>query len=189
MRSSVRWLAQDATEPQQLWRIYGDTGFVSDAATLKTVSSEVVRIASAPRGLGARNTNAAARLSAHTRYSIGRFYDGYRRAYTIASSLRLNEKFNASLGLQVNDISLPTGSFVSKLLTTRVNYNFNTNMFFNALVQYNSDSRQWTSNLRFNIIHRPLSDFFLVYNERRDERTGTLLGRAVIAKLTYLMAF
>jgi len=82
-----------------------------------------------------------------------------------------------------------TGAFVSKLLTTRVNYNFNTKMFVNALVQYNSDNRQWTSNLRFNIIHRPLSDFFLVYNERRDERTGEMLSRAVIAKMTYLVAF
>ena len=135
------------------------------------------------------NTNAAARVSVNTRYAIGPFYDGYRRAYTVSPSLRLNEKFNASVGLQINDISMPAGGFVSKLLSTRVNYNFNTRMFFNALVQYNSDTRQWTSNLRFNIIHRPLSDFFLVYNERRDERTGALLSRAVIAKLTYLMAF
>jgi len=41
----------------------------------------------------------------------------------------------------------------------------------------------------FNIIHRPLSDFFLVYNERRDERAGDLLNRALVAKFTYLVAF
>jgi len=62
-------------------------------------------------------------------------------------------------------------------------------MFANALVQYNTDNRQWTSNLRFNIIHRPLSDIFLVYNERRDDRTGLMLSRAVIAKMTYMVAF
>jgi hypothetical protein len=135
------------------------------------------------------NTNAAARLSLNSRYAIGPFYDGYRRAYTLSPTLRLNENFNASVGLQINDVSVPDGAFVSKLLTTRVNYNFTTSVFFNALVQYNSDTRQWTSNLRFNIIHRPLSDFFLVYNDRRDERSGTLLNRAVIAKLTYLVAF
>ena len=61
-------------------------------------------------------------------------------------------------------------------------------MFVNALLQYNTDSRQWSSNLRFNIIHRPLSDFFLVYNERRDERTDRI-DRAFIAKMTYLFAF
>jgi hypothetical protein len=77
----------------------------------------------------------------------------------------------------------------STLVTGRANYNFNTKMFLNALVQYNSDSQQWSSNLRLNIIHRPLSDFFLVYNERRDERAGDLLNRALVAKFTYLVAF
>ena len=39
------------------------------------------------------------------------------------------------------------------------------------------------------VIHRPLSDFFLVYNERRLDGAGDLIDRAVIAKMTYLMAF
>ena len=135
------------------------------------------------------NTNASARISFSNRYSVGRFYDGYRRGYTFGPFLRLNKNFNASVNLQLNDIELSTGAFVSKLLTTRLNYNLNTKMFVNALLQYNSDSRQWSSNLRFNVIHRPLSDFFLVYNERRDDRTGDRIDRALIAKLTYLMAF
>jgi hypothetical protein len=135
------------------------------------------------------NTNNSARVSFNNQYGLGRFYDGYRRRYIFGPAVRINENLNASVNLQINDITLSTGSFVSKLVTTRVNYNFNTKMFFNALVQYNSDNRQWSSNLRFNIIHRPLSDFFLVYNERRDDRTGTLLNRAVIAKMTYMVAF
>jgi hypothetical protein len=142
-----------------------------------------------PDYFGFWRTNEAARVSMVTRANIGPFYDGYRRSFTLGPVVRLNENFNAAVNLQVNDISLSTGSFVTKLLTTRVNYNFNTKMFFNALVQYNSDNHQWTSNLRFNIIHRPLSDVYLVYNERRDERSGILLSRAVIAKMTYLMAF
>jgi hypothetical protein len=134
-------------------------------------------------------TNESATISLNTRYATGSFYDGYRRNVSVGPSIRLNEKLNASVNLQLNDIELSTGAFLSKLLTTRVNYNFNTKMFFNALVQYNSDNHQWTSNLRFNVIHRPLSDFFLVYNERRDERTGQMLTRAVIAKMTYMVAF
>jgi hypothetical protein len=34
-----------------------------------------------------------------------------------------------------------------------------------------------------------LSDIYLVHNERRDSRSGDLISRAVIAKMTYLMAF
>ena len=59
----------------------------------------------------------------------------------------------------------------------------------NALLQYNTDARQWSSNVRLNIIHRPLSDIFLVYNERRDSRIGRMIDRALIAKMTYLIAF
>jgi uncharacterized protein DUF5916/cellulose/xylan binding protein with CBM9 domain len=135
------------------------------------------------------NTNSAARVSLNSRYSIGPFYDGYRRAYTLGPAVRLNENFNVAFNVQINDITLSTGDFVSTLVAGRVNYNFNTKVFFNALLQYNTDSQQWSSNLRFNIIHRPLSDFFLVYNERRDERTSALIDRALIAKVTYLMAF
>ena len=134
-------------------------------------------------------TNSADRLSFSNRYSQGDFYGGYRRAYNVGPTFRANEHFNTSLSLQVQDISLPTGDFISTLVTSRVNYNFNTRMFVNALLQYNTDSRQWSSNMRFNVIHRPLSDFFFVYNERRDERSGDLIDRSVVAKMTYLMAF
>jgi hypothetical protein len=133
-------------------------------------------------------TNSAARFSLETRYSIGDFYDGDRRGYTIGPAVRVNEHFNASVNLQINDIEVSNGAFVSKLVSSRVNYNFNTKMFINALLQYNTDSRQLSSNLRFNIIHRPLSDIFLVYNERHDERTDRI-DRAFIAKMTYLFAF
>jgi hypothetical protein len=34
-----------------------------------------------------------------------------------------------------------------------------------------------------------LSDIYLVYNERHDSRSGALISRAVIAKMTYLLAF
>lgn len=135
------------------------------------------------------NSNNAAKVSWSLRYSTGDFYDGHRRGYTVGPNLRLSEKFNASVNLQINDIDLAAGSYISKLLASRVNYNFNTRMFLNALVQYNTDTRQVSSNLRFNFIHRPLSDFFLVYNERRIDGSGDLIDRAVIAKMTYLVAF
>ena len=102
--------------------------------------------------------------------------------------MRPNERLNASLNLHINDIDLPGVSYVSTLATARVNYSFSTSMFLNALLQYNTDTKQLSSNVRFNIIHRPLSDVFLVYNERRDERTGTRIDRAIVAKLTYMLA-
>ena len=135
------------------------------------------------------NTNAAAPFSMNLRYGNGEFYDGYRRNYTIGGTFRMNEHLNVSLSDQINDIDLPSGAFVTHLVTGRVNYYFNTKVFVNALVQYNTDTNQWSSNVRLDIIHRPLSDIYLVYNERHDSRSGALISRAVIAKMTYLFAF
>ena len=61
-------------------------------------------------------------------------------------------------------------------------------MFLNALIQYNSTVREVESDIRFNYIYKPLSDFFLVYNERRTT-TGEVTERALIAKVTYLFDF
>jgi hypothetical protein len=61
-------------------------------------------------------------------------------------------------------------------------------MFLNSLIQYNSDTREVSSNLRFHFIYRPLSDFFLVFNERRSAN-GDVADRALVAKFTYILAF
>ena len=134
-------------------------------------------------------TNPAAPLSVNGRYGFGDFYDGYRRSYQMGIGVRVNEQFNITANYRRNAVSLPGGSFTTNLLSSRVTYDFTTSVFLNALLQYNTDARQWSSNVRFNIIHRPLSDFFLVYNERRDTLSDVLIDRAVIAKVTYMMAF
>jgi hypothetical protein len=134
------------------------------------------------------NGDPSARVTPAIRYSFGRFYGGYKRSYAFGPSVRPNEKLSASLNLQINDIELPSAKYVSTLATARINYNFSTSVFLNALLQYNTDTDQLSSNLRFNIIHRPLSDLFLVYNERRDERMNLRLDRALIAKFTYMLA-
>jgi hypothetical protein len=99
----------------------------------------------------------------------------------------LNE-LNTSVTYTHNNISLAGGRADSDLVTTRVNYSISTTAFINALVQYNSSRNQWSSNIRFNVIHRPLSDFYVVYNERRNSISGELEDRAVIAKLTYMLS-
>jgi hypothetical protein len=135
------------------------------------------------------NTNSAAPVSFNLRYAVGDFYDGYRRGYNIGATIRPSEHFNFSGSVGFNDIDLPQGAFTTTLFTGRVNYFFNTKVFLNALLQYNNDAQQWSSNVRLNIIHRPLSDIFLVYNERRESRSGAMMDRALVAKMTYMLAF
>jgi hypothetical protein len=133
-------------------------------------------------------TDTSRRISGNANYTFGDFFTGYKHTYQLGGTFRFNYRFNTSFAFTHNNINLPEGHFKTNLLSTRVDYSFTTSMFLNALIQYNNDSRQWSSNVRFNIIHRPLSDLFLVYNERRHSVTGDLIDRALIAKFTYMIA-
>ena len=97
-------------------------------------------------------TNPSASISITSRYAVGTFYDGDQRAVQIGGTLRWNERFNTAFSVSRNSIRLPNGDFTTNLLTSRINYSFSTRMFLNALLQYNTDARVWSSNVRFNII-------------------------------------
>ncbi|MBI2817245.1 MAG: carbohydrate binding family 9 domain-containing protein [Acidobacteria bacterium] len=133
-------------------------------------------------------TDSSSRLSLGARWAKGRFYTGDKTTYGAGGTFRFNYKLKMSVGLLQNRIALPQGRFNTNLFTGRADYSFSTNMFLNALIQYNSDTHQWSSNIRFNLIHRPLSDLFVVYNERRDSMTGGMVDRAIITKFTYMIA-
>ena len=117
----------------------------------------------------------------------GDFFDGNQDSFRVAGRIR-QPQFQAEVSWNRDQVSLPSGNFDTDLLAARLNYSFNPSMFVNALIQYNSELREISSNLRFNFIHKPLSDFFLVYNERRLS-TGEVAERALIAKLTYVFSF
>ena len=127
-------------------------------------------------------------ISGNARVSSGGFFDGDRDAYSLGVRLQPNYRLRMEGSWSHNDIMLPTGDFSTELLRSRVFYSFNTRMFLNTLIQYNSAVQEIVTNIRFNFIYKPLSDFFLVYNERRSS-TGEVLDRALIAKITYLFDF
>ena len=127
-------------------------------------------------------------FSGLVRYGSGSFYNGHRDSYTVGTTFSPNAQVGVDLTWSHSDLSFPTSDFSTDLVTTRVAYSFTTNMFLNALVQYSSREGDIASNVRFNLIHKPLSDLFLVYNERRSP-SGEIVDRAVIAKLTYLFDF
>lgn len=59
-------------------------------------------------------------------------------------------------------------------------------MFLNAFVQYNGETDTWLSNVRYNLVHRPLSDFYVVWNETHAPRATR---RALLLKFTHMLAF
>ena len=135
------------------------------------------------------NTGINRRFGMTGNTSWGEFWNGDNTAMTVGMNVRPNYHLNVDLSYSRNQVTLPNGEFTTGLVGARFLYGFTPRAFFNAFLQYNADTNQLSSNLRFNFTHRPLSDLYLVYNDRRDTVTGDLLERAVILKLTNLFNF
>ena len=135
------------------------------------------------------STNPGRKLSGNSRADWGEFWNGRRRS--LAGGLTWRPDYHLRIGLNYtrNQVNLANGAFTTDLLGARFLYAISATTSLNAFFQYNADTQQVSSNIRFNVIHNPLSDFFLVYNDLRDTHSGQLLQRAVILKFTNLFNF
>lgn len=131
-------------------------------------------------------------VSTDVRFIWGGLYSGTRQSVNGSVTIRAGYRLRTSFGLQHTSATLdrPAVSFVNNLYTARVNYSFNTNMFIDALSQYDEVSKQFNANIRFNLIHHPLSDLFIVYNDQRIiTPDAPVPGRGIIVKVTHMLAF
>ncbi len=129
-------------------------------------------------------------LAGALRYEWGDFWTGQRSTLRATVTVRPSFRSSLQVNLEHNDVELPEGEFTTDLVNFQAAYSFTTNMFLNALLQYNTDLDQLASNIRFNMIHHPLSDLFIVYNEARATATADFLtGRSLTVKFTQLLSF
>jgi hypothetical protein len=131
-------------------------------------------------------------LSGMITYFDGGLWSGTQRGVNAVVTLRGSYRFRLRLGVQRRHIWLerPKADFVTHVVTVRTNYSFTTNMFLDSLLQYNRNQDLFNANVRFNLIHRPLSDFFIVYNEQRFVEPGSPpAGRGIIIKFTRMISF
>lgn len=129
------------------------------------------------------------RIGGGARLNVGGFYDGTRRSLGLNGFWRPNHHFSMDASTERNQVKLPTGEFTADVYRFRARYAHSTKLFASALIQYNSASEEMSVNGRINFVHAPLSDIFLVFTERRNLARGELLDRALILKVTRLLAF
>ena len=118
-------------------------------------------------------------------YRTGGFWDGERDGYRLGMVFQPTYKLSAGVEWDHNNIDLVGGSFKTDLAAARIEYSISNNKWLNALIQYNGEDREVSSNIRFNWMFKPLSDLYVVYNERRS--SDAVLDRALILKLTYVL--
>jgi hypothetical protein len=136
--------------------------------------------------------NPSARVTGTVRARIGNYYDGDFKSFELTSDYRITPKATASVGWTRQDIDLPGGSFVNNLIPVKANYSFTTLANVSALLQYNGQTGQFSSNVRFALLNRSGTGLFVVYNDRRDLLSSTAietLGRSFVVKYTRLVDF
>jgi hypothetical protein len=138
-------------------------------------------------------TNHSRKISGSALITTGGFWNGTQNTIKGGVIYRPSYHLTFDVALQRSDITLPQPmhDFVTNLVTSRIGYAFNTRTFLDTLLQYNTDLKQFSANVRFDLIHRPLSDLFLVYNEQQltSPVTPTNPGRGLIVKYTHMLAF
>ncbi len=136
--------------------------------------------------------NPSARVTGTLRYKIGSYYDGDFNSWEINSDYRITPRMTASLGWTRQDVDLKYGSFVNHLIPIKANYSFTTLTNLSALLQYNGQTGQFSSNLRLAMLNRSGTGLFVVFNDRRDLLSSTVaetLGRSFVVKYTRLVDF
>ena len=134
------------------------------------------------------STNRSLRLYGSMSYRWGGFYGGNSRIISARTGWRPTPSFASEISLVYNDINLPQGDFTNHLLRARMIYNFSTRLALMSLIQWNGDTDEVDVNIRLNFIHKPGSDLFIVYNERRLVKglAAGIRDRALVIKFTYL---
>jgi hypothetical protein len=135
-------------------------------------------------------TNQGAPLSLEMRVIAGGFFGGSRVSSSAEVRGRIGDSFNAYVDYERNDVSLPTGDFVTNLLVMRLSYSFTTRLYVQALLQYNDVIDNWSTNLRIGWLQAANSGLYVVYNENRDPRPTTeggigIRGRSLIVKYSH----
>ena len=136
--------------------------------------------------------NPSARVTGTVRARVGNYYDGDFKSFELTSEYRITPKATASLGWTRQDIELPYGSFVNNLVPIKANYSFTTLANISALLQYNGQTGQFSSNIRLAMLNRSGTGLFVVFNDRRDLLSSTVaetLGRSFVVKYTRLVDF
>ena len=138
-------------------------------------------------------TNHSRKVSGSALITTGGFWTGTQKSTKVGIVFRPTYHLTFDTALQRNDIDLPLPMqpFTTNLVASRVGYAFNTRTFLDTLLQYNTDLKQFSANVRFDLIHRPLSDLFVVYNEQQltNQPTPVNPGRGLIVKYTHMLAF
>lgn len=138
-------------------------------------------------------TGAHRALSGAFTAAVGDFYDGEQRRAEVDLAWRPSPHFAAIFAHEINDIDLPSGSFISRLTRLRMDIVFSSTLAWTSFVQYDNVSELIGINSRLHWIPEAGREMYLVFNQGlqdfdRDNRFRTTQSD-IVAKVGYTFRF
>lgn len=114
-------------------------------------------------------------LSGGATFRSGDFYSGSRRNVGLELTWRQSRYFGSELSYDRNDIDLPEGEFITRLVRVTTEVNFSSTIYWVTLVQYDNVSEVLGISARLVWIPTAGQEGLLVLNHRMDnhDRNGT----------------
>ena len=134
------------------------------------------------------------RISGNISYRWGSYYHGKIQSLGVSQGrVVVSNHLSLEPGVSFNRLDMPEGESNQTVLRLRADYAFTPRMFASSLVQYTTDGRIFSSNLRFRWEYRPGSELFLVWTDERnmDPAVGEpgLRTRGLAIKATRLLRY
>lgn len=148
-------------------------GVIVPASTYDHVESQLVFI-----------TNPSKPVALSSRHVNGGFFGGTRSAQSGTIQIRVGDKFSSAWTLQHNNIKLPGGDFSANIFGSKIAYAFTPSIFLQSLIQYNSVSDTWATNVRLGWLQQANTGLFIVFNQGRID--GALDNTSVVVKFSKL---
>jgi hypothetical protein len=126
-------------------------------------------------------------------YQEGKFFDGDRTQVEAEVNWRPSGRLRTGFGYEFNDIELPQGSFVTRLVTFRTDVAFSSKLSWTTLIQYDNVSELMGVNLRVHWVPEAGREGFFVLNHNLedfdlDNRFHSQLAEASV-KFSYTFRF
>ncbi|MEX1184093.1 MAG: DUF5916 domain-containing protein [Gemmatimonadota bacterium] len=109
-------------------------------------------------------TDQSARVSFRSAIDIGGFYSGRRAGTSSTLNVRFNDAFNISLRGTWYDVRLAEGDFRTSALRFRASYAFTPKLYLQSLLQYNDQTKSFSSNVRLGWLATAGTGLFVVFN-------------------------
>jgi hypothetical protein len=141
------------------------------------------------------NTNRGAPLSLSTGWDMGGFYSGTRFGPNATLAFRHEDRLSLSLRAEYFDVRLDEGDFTTAVVRLNGSWAFSPRVYVQLNVQYNDDSEDLGTNVRFGWLDTAGTGLFIALNDTEHtgafERTGFDAGprqRQLVIKYSRLFS-